>query len=500
MSNRIQVNVLEPGEAVKPTDETETGETEQSLAVPDTGANSQEGLSASGMEIFGASAIVIVLAIVAMIVRRNRAKSEEKGVSKKALLMGLMALGIFSGAVSFATLKLSEGELGSASAKVAQPETSEDGSLTVKATDIDINVEVDKEAVFAMAESKVSVSGETRFGYNLSVYASDSVLAKEDGPEVIKTVSNEEPGKAALSDNTWGFTNEKPEDQTSKLWYGMPNSKAGALEVKTTRQATSDDETSLYYGVYVTPELPHGVYTGPTINYIAVANVIPAEVYFDYDGYDEFFFDEAKTETTNTVGYARVCEGYPISEYTGEAECEWTNVEGEYKEPVREEGQELLSWYVYNDDIDFGEFEPTEEGVLRFLRSIPAGEDFSGMRFWAEPEIEHSFEVTYDANGGAFVKECSSSGEGGIRATAIQPCTPESLTTKTVEYNTNGAHFAGPLGYDYVLDGKEFVGWSEDPAATEIDYYDGDELPARSMTLYAVWEDESQGGDIEKSF
>ena len=502
MSNKIQVNVLEPDAAVKPADD--ASEAEQALAVPDTGVNGHTGISVEGMEVFGAGLIVVVMAVIALVWRRKREKSE-KVLSKQAFFLGLLGLAVFSGAISFATLTLTNGEFNSV-ATVENPGAGEEdeNSLTVRASDVNIDVTIDDAAAYAMAESKVIVSGAARFGYNLSVYASDSVLSREGGTEAIKTVSGDNIGQATLVDNTWGLAVEAPESQNSAVWYGMPNSLGNALTLKSTRTESKEDEVSVYYGVYATPDLPYGTYIGPVINYVAVANIIPPEIIFDFDGYDEYFFDEAKTQTINSVGYARFCEGYPISEYTGTKGCEWTNVMGEYKEPIMGSSEQLIAWLLFDEDQPGSEIDPTEEALLELLRGIPDDVSLDGMHMMIEPVIDVSFTVTYDANGGVFEKDCDTN-PGPIvtspesRALPILDCAPETITVKTVEYGEGAINLAGleGLGYEYKNGELVLLGWSSDPNAdvSSIEYRDRDELLPQDDTLYAVWGPSPKGTD-----
>ncbi|MBR6505361.1 InlB B-repeat-containing protein, partial [Candidatus Saccharibacteria bacterium] len=111
----------------------------------------------------------------------------------------------------------------------------------------------------------------------------------------------------ALTDNTWGIALTEPTSQEETIFRGLPTAEKDAMVVKVSGSATeANDETTLYYGAYVTPDLEYGHYTGVTINYIAVPNVTD-DITINYHG-NGYYFDEAGTKEVNTVTYGQSCE------------------------------------------------------------------------------------------------------------------------------------------------------------------------------------------------
>jgi hypothetical protein len=122
----------------------------------------------------------------------------------------------------------------------------------------------------------------------------------------------------ALTDNTWGMAISKPNSEEDVLFRGLPSTEKEIITLKATSEATpAGDESTFYYGAYITPDLDYGTYGGVTINYVALANVDSDVVTVQYHtGY-------GSNERTNTVVYGakpRVAYYYNgcSTEYLGE--------------------------------------------------------------------------------------------------------------------------------------------------------------------------------------
>ncbi len=158
----------------------------------------------------------------------------------------------------------------------ATADDSED-SLTITASDIKIDVDLNDTAVFATGESVVAVNSATPYGYTLMAYVDSATtdLINETNTSSTSTIDmldSLEP--TVLADNTWGFATTRPTDQTSAVFTGIPNTLKEATTLKYTEEpTTANDESTFYYGTYVTPDLDYGTYSGVTITYVAIANI-----------------------------------------------------------------------------------------------------------------------------------------------------------------------------------------------------------------------------------
>lgn len=292
MNNHIRVHVGEPG---------------SSIIVPNTGGLFH-GESHSGEALpfitAGIIALLILGVVIAMIVANKKNRKTfgyNKGLkmsSSRGKIAALFALIAIVGLTPFVMSELQKESKESVSA------VEQDGNtLSIAVEDVNLDVEVEDEKVFAFTSSGVKVTTPTRFGYDMMVYADSADLVSADGNKI--AAMDDEEG--VLTDNTWGVSLYRPEDQENGDWMSMPTTLDDAIEARSVSSATDENSTTrIYYGVYVTPDLPYGVYEGPTINYVAVAKVVEPEVTMVFSSGDAYF-DEARTQKTNTVGFARTC-------------------------------------------------------------------------------------------------------------------------------------------------------------------------------------------------
>ena len=146
--------------------------------------------------------------------------------------------------------------------------------LTVTAEDVNMNVDIFENPVFAVASSSVYVSTSTEGGYVLSAYITDTdMVSSSNSANKIPMNSTTSPSK--LTENTWGVAFTRPDNENSTVFRSLPTTAAAPLTIKTKDSATSaNDETTIYYGVYLNHNQPSGTYSSGVINYVAVANVV----------------------------------------------------------------------------------------------------------------------------------------------------------------------------------------------------------------------------------
>ena len=179
-----------------------------------------------------------------------------------------------------------------------------------------MDVELDgTNPVYAETTQTVTVNSATDNGYMLSAYVDDNENLYLNGNTEDEThkISSLSTNPSTLLDNTWGMATTDPEDQTSKSFRGLPVGQDNAMPLKITATSTPEnDETTIYYATYLTPELVgndgYGTYSGITINYIATAypDTSDNDVIVNYKG-NGLYFDEEQTKEENTVVYGDSC-------------------------------------------------------------------------------------------------------------------------------------------------------------------------------------------------
>ena len=315
MPSRILLNISEPRE-----DDEEQGE---AIVVPDTGTLSMENGGSAPIDflpVIGvATMLLAVFAVVTIIIARIRnkkkisfeAQKSYKGFHlKKNLLPRCVGLATLILVFMFAITKLNSTQ-GGAEAYMFGGEEVDTLSITME--DVAVDVEMENKAAFGLGSTEITINSATQTGYTLLAYVDSETtnLVKQDGDgDLVVKMINEEEGAQGLMENTWGVALEAPINQYSPIFRGLPETeeKAMVVNVSGTNPTPAGDKVTLYYGAYVTPDLEYGIYSGATINYIAVAHVVTSEdvtVRFHSNG---FYFDEDKTEDLNTVVYGNVCE------------------------------------------------------------------------------------------------------------------------------------------------------------------------------------------------
>lgn len=289
------------------------------IAVPNTGfitnvsshQNGDGGMVGIGLFVV----LVVVFGIIATVFSLKKKKhcltADYNGLSllpKRRVAVRFLTLVSIVAAISFVAINQFQNNSEDSFAQAGQ----NTDSLTITTSDVDLSVKIDEgqNSAFGYASSQVQVKESTQFGYKLKAYVNDDSLKSKTG-DAIKSVNSKEA--TVLGNNTWGVALNKPVDQDSNVWFGMPTTLNEALTLKETDFITQEnDTTTVYYGVKINNELSCGDYEGATINYVAIANVVPPEVTFEFQGQDTYF-DENKIMTSNRIGYANTCvksQGY----------------------------------------------------------------------------------------------------------------------------------------------------------------------------------------------
>ena len=278
MSN-ITLNIVEPGSGPTPDPVT-----------PNTGlfTSGIGGLEATIITAVSAVLILTIAAIVVAVCYRKQKKSGKvtklvhlvdstKAVlkSKKRITAGLSAIALLASAGTLTTLLTNAGK--------SNTNAVEEDGLTLDVTGGDITIEVADEPVFAVAEVRATVKEATEAGYTLTAYTDNTDLVSTTNPDnIIPMVtlpessvetleSSEVAGELApLTDNTYGLAlDEKPTTKDAEVYMPLSIDSDNPTILKATDyvETEANDTTTIYYGFYITPDVPYGTYTGTNINY-----------------------------------------------------------------------------------------------------------------------------------------------------------------------------------------------------------------------------------------
>ncbi len=277
MSSKLLINVNDASPSVVP-----------DTSAPDTGmfsASHADGVHFNTSMILPIIGIaVLIIAIIAgTIVAASRRRKVNRFTThtNKHLVAKLTTLSVVVLLGALAVMNLDKlSNLASAVLLVDDLKNNDDNSLTITASDIKIDVDLNDKAVFAAGESVVTVDSATEAGYTLMAYVDSTAtdLKNETNKSSTSTITmlntTDFKNPTALTNNTWGIATTKPTDQTSEVFTGLPTTLDTAMTLKITDEATTaNDKSTFYYGTYITPDLDYGTYSGTTITYIAIANV-----------------------------------------------------------------------------------------------------------------------------------------------------------------------------------------------------------------------------------
>ena len=301
MSSRIMVNVAGPDSIIVP----DTGGAPGTISTVDNSAIVDSVFPIIGISLLG---LVLIIFIIKCIKKyhKNPKKFEIASKYKHLSTARLASILFFAFITVFSIAKFNDLKHGAN----AESGTDDSLSLSISTEDININVNLADEPVYAVGRSIVSVDSATTSGYTLMAYLDNDTpdLTNATNPDSTSTINMlPTTGAQRLTDNTWGVALKSPMNKDDPIFRGLPNNRDEALTVKSTNMPTvAGDKTTLYYATYVTPGLDEGVYAGATITYIALANPSPDDITVNYHG-NGLYFDEDETVPTNTVIYGDSC-------------------------------------------------------------------------------------------------------------------------------------------------------------------------------------------------
>lgn len=420
---------------------------ESSIPVPNTGEYSQEN-SLRLTPLFVSSIIIAVIIILTIAFRRlkntrkvfSRNKGFSIGSGRQKFFVGFLALlFVFS---MYGVFK----------SDILKTETTnaESGSIAISASDIDLEIKRSEDgAVYGFIENEIMVVDGTENGYTLGVYAPNGDVVSEESEE--DKITNISSINSALGLNTWGLSLEAPESQNSEVWNHVPGSQEDALILKSTDSKTKAyDTTSVYYGAYIGSDLPDGVYSGASLNYFVVVNVVPQEP----DMFTLSFNANGGDGAPSALSCATTTTSCTIAIPTGEL-------------PTRN-GYTFQGWADTSAAAN-AKYQAGQSIELKANKTIYA--------VWKQNVIART--LSFDAN-------------GGNGAPGSQSC--EAKGTATTCSIVISSTVPSRSGYT-------FLGWGDTSDATTGEY-EADETIALSSdkTIYAVWKEEQVESTFTLSF
>ena len=295
--SRMTVRVLESQTPVPDSGGSET-------VTPGTGVLTVSNTNAGGVAVAGVVSSILLIIIMALVILKRHFNIKIVSGRSRWLAKGLVLIAVVTAAFSFSAMKVRYDD------DMVQAADNNMDTLSINTEDIALEVEMANEPVFVATANKVTVATATTKGYVLGAYVTDGDLVTGEGSGKIASLTGNDT--KGLGSNTWGIAKTLPSSQNEEVFFGLSDDSDNLTVLKEINEPTLEgDETTLYYGAYVTPELPYGTYTGATINYVAVANFDPYapvednEVGVVYDGSDLSFADGSKE---NRVVYGDSCK------------------------------------------------------------------------------------------------------------------------------------------------------------------------------------------------
>ena len=282
----------------------------------DGSSNPDSSALSSNMLVLGVMSMIILVAITSLVIITRKHNIKFIFNRSKYASRGLIALALLVSVLSFIGLKDLNNSYNLASADDSSQQAEQGDTLAISTSDAKLDITLEDDPVYAYTKDTVTVSSPTEAGYTLSAYidgntkdlvnTTNSSLSSSEA-ESAKIVGLSTMSSQALVDNSWGIALTEPTSKDSTVFHGLPTNEDEALTLNVKGAATeANDTTDVYLGAYVVPGLPTGTYSGVTINYVAVANVVTDDITVKYHG-NGLYFDEGQTKDENTVVYGNSC-------------------------------------------------------------------------------------------------------------------------------------------------------------------------------------------------
>ena len=288
VKTNITINIVEPGSDVP---------------VPDTGLFTH-GVGGTETTIIVSAALVTILVILSIVLttymyRKHKKQGrttklvhiidQTKAVvkSKKRVTIGLSIIALLVSACTFTAFMLNTNNSNTSAIEgndteqqTGNTEQSENtNNLTINAESKELTIEVKDQPVFAVLPVQVTVEEATTAGYTLTAYTDSTDLVSTTNPNnKIPMITIEGDELTSLQDNTWGLAlDNEPTAKDNKVYTALSTDQDNPTIIKTIgdySETPVNDTTTIYYGFYITPDIPVGTYEGGEIEYAAEVNHI----------------------------------------------------------------------------------------------------------------------------------------------------------------------------------------------------------------------------------
>ena len=151
--------------------------------------------------------------------------------------------------------------------------------LAITAPDkLDLNLTPSSSGTLATSDATVNVSTNNSTGYTLSMSTTtdNTALTHTNGTNSINSTSSPVSSPTALSSNTWGWypSSLATNPGGSNYQFAAIPSLSSAYPLKSTDAMSTNDETTVSFGVMADTSIPAGSYSN-TITFTTIANYVP---------------------------------------------------------------------------------------------------------------------------------------------------------------------------------------------------------------------------------
>ena len=511
VKTNITINIVEPGSDVP---------------VPDTGLFTH-GIGNAETTIIVSAALVTVLVILSIVLTTYMYRKHKKQgrttklvhlvdstkavfTNKKRVTIGLTALALLASISTLTAL------LSSANKNNTNAIEGEEG-LTINAESKELTIEVKDQPVFAVLPVQVTVEEATQAGYTLTAYTDNTDLVSTTNPnnKISMVALPETAGELSpLTDNTYGLAlGEEPTTKDAEVYMPLSIDSDIPTIIKSMPEYTptaENDTTTIYYGFYITPDVPYGTYTGGEVEYEAEENKV-ATVTFDGNG---LYFDNDPGQTQNVVKYIPGRQSEPQYSHTSNINDKGEVIDSSNpKYPL-----DTNETFVYS----FPGMLMAHIDIVRTGNDSCCGPDQNDyFSFWAGNHPEYTALANYGSSERVFSNTTGKYRFGdydnvnanvAIGGSEEQNSITFAYTTSADRDNTAGGsngygYYAIITGYipntivsgDYESPGSSathnFLGWSINKNATVATYKNQEDiassldLSGEDVILYAVWQE-----------
>ena len=524
VKTNITINIVEPGSDVP---------------VPDTGLFTH---GIGGTEATIILSVVLVLAIASIVLatymyRKHKKQGrttklvhiidQTKAVvkSKKRITIGLSIIALLVSACTFTAFMLNTNKSNTSAIEGNDTEqqsenteqTENTNNLTINAESKELTIEVKDQPVFAVLPVQVTVEEATAAGYTLTAYTDNTDLVSTTNPNnKIPMVTVEGDELASLQDNTWGLAlDNEPTAKDNKVYTVLSTDQTNPTLItdKDYEETPANDTTTIYYGFYITPDMPVGTYEGGEINYTITTNPLVATVTFDGNG---LYFNGDPEQTQNVMRYLPNTETSQTAAYSRTPNL---NTDGEQSD-FYGDNLNVTNVYSFASNAVKTHIEIIKSGNASGCGPSDSEDYFS---FWAGNHPDYTAKDDYNSSILAFDNTDGKYVFGNYNG--VETDVEGSSVTFSYTTNSNKTLWCPGAGYGYYavitaqdadgnnvnLIGNEsyrgeylipssnkpykFLGWSTDKNATvptfvdENDISNNLDLTNNKTTIYAIWQE-----------